>query len=822
MKRIVVIAALAFVSVLASAVPADKTKFLYRQPDGTVITLQRHGDEFYHWTTDGRGRIMQRDKKGFYVASSMSEAVHRANIRKASSMHRSIWSSYDNPPVTNFGDRKVLCIIANFSDSTFVIQNPRDKFEAMLNQSGYNYNSAIGSVRDYYIDNSNGLYRPSFDVYGPVTLTKSSAHYDNYDGEGGSVAEAIMEAYELLKDQININDYDTDNDGNIDMVLFYYPGHNEAEGAGEESIWPHQSTANYGSMGGKNLNRYFCTSELRGSKGNTMCSIGTTCHEFAHSLGLPDFYDTDYKESGGENANTTGQYDLMTSGCYNDLGRRPPYLGAVERNMLGWMEAPQEITESGDYVLESVSQNKAYMSSSKTEGEYFVYEYRSRSGWDSGLTEGGLLVYHIDKSKNKVPGSSLTAYQLWEYTNKINCFNGHPCYYLLESSSGSYVFPGPNGVSSLELTTWDGQSSGLYLSGISNNGSKVSFKANITEGRSVLGMVKDTDGNPMAGVRVVLSKAAYEFQAPSLLKDDIVTTTDNTGCYQFTLPSNYASIAIITASADGYIPISMNLKLSERYTGQDITMVRLGQEIPSAIRRYEPGNAVVSTFQVKDLLLAMKYTSSEVKEYVGGTIRSISFIPYADTYTDAYVTVDFGTQRALTKKVTSLYQKGVMVTVDITADNIKIPSGKDVYIGFGLTGLDETGNEYNILVYPSADGNSGNYWSSNVTAGPSNWGRYNFGENVFYIPAIEAVIGLPLHTDFSMLGVSYIQLENNVPVVYPASGKTVKEVSWTFNGTPVDNPPSVASFSADTVHTYVATIIYYDGTSEKVIYDYVK
>ena len=181
MKRLVTLAAFAFVSVLALAVPADKTKFLYRQPDGTVITLQRHGDEFYHWTTDSQGRILERNKKGFYVASTMSEAAHRANIRRASSMHRGAWSSYDDHPETNFGDRKILCIIANFSDSTFVIQNPRDKFDAMLNQSGYSYNNAIGSVRDYYIENSNGLYRPSFDVYGPVTLSKSSAHYDNYD-----------------------------------------------------------------------------------------------------------------------------------------------------------------------------------------------------------------------------------------------------------------------------------------------------------------------------------------------------------------------------------------------------------------------------------------------------------------------------------------------------------------------------------------------------------------------------------------------------------------------------------------------------------------
>lgn len=818
MKRILTIAFLAFVCVAASAVPADKTKFLYRQPDGTVITLQRHGDEFLHWTTDSRGRIVEKNAEGFYVPSSMAEVQRKAAARASQAPRRAAWSSYDNPPVTNFGDRKILCLIANFTDSTFVIDNPREKFNAMLNSSNYSYNNAIGSVRQYYVDNSNGQYRPSFDVFGPVTLSHSSAYYD---GGGGTVYGAILEAYELLKDQISIGDYDTDGDGDVDMVLFYYPGHNEAEGASEESIWPHQSTANFGMMGDKKFVRYFCTSELRGAKGKVMCSIGTTCHEFAHSLGLPDFYDVDYEKSGGNNENTTGQFDLMTSGCYNDLGRRPPYLNAVERNMLGWMDYPQEIMESGDYTLDPVTQNKAFKSSSMTEGEYFVYEYRTRGGWDSGLTESGLLVYHVDKSGNKVPGSPYTAKQLWENTNSINSYYGHPCFRLLESKSGSYAFPGPGGVSSVSPHSWDGSDTGLFITGISDSGSRASFKVTLTEGRTILGMVKDTAGNPLQGARVVLSKAAYEFQAPSLLKDDIVVTTDASGCYQFTLPSGFASIGILTASLDGYVPLSMNIKISDRFTGQDITMVKLGQEMPYSLSRCNPeSTGYVSDFGVPDLLLAMKYESAELKDYVGGTIRSIGFMAYAETFTDVYVTLDFGSERKLTKKVTDQYRKGELVTVDLSSENLSVPSGKDVYFGFGFTGLDNYEGVYNLLIFKVDAYNNGNYYSTNVTSGPSSWRTYNFGATA-YLPVIQAVVGVALKKDFSQLGVSSIALENQVPVIYPASGKTVKSVSWTLDGAPVANPPSVSTLSAGT-HTYVASLVYYDGTSERVIYDYVK
>lgn len=821
MKRLIISALVSLLSVLALAVPADKTSFLYRQPDGTTILLRRHGDEYYHWTTDSQGRILQKNRKGFYEVSSISEAAHRANIRKASARRRSA-ASYDAPPVTNFGERKILCIIANFSDSTFVIENPRDKFDAMLNRQGYDYNNAIGSVRDYYVENSLGQYKPSFDVYGPVTLSRSSAYYDDYEDAGGSVAEAIMEAYELLKDQINIDDYDTDGDGNIDMVLFYYPGHNEAEGGGEESIWPHQSTWNYGSMGGKNLNRYFCTSELRGSWGSVMCSIGTTCHEFAHSLGLPDFYDTDYEKSGGNNENTTGQYDLMTSGCYNHLGRRPPYLGAMERYLLGWMDFPQEILQSGDYSLGPVSENSAYMSSTMTEGEFFIYEYRTRSGWDTGLTEGGLLVYHVDQSNQKVPGSEFTAKQLWDYTNSINAYYGHPCFSLLESQGGSYVFPGQYHVASLDIVQWDGQSSGLFISGIKESGGKAYFKAAMEEGRSILGVVTDSDGLPVSGARVVLSKAAYEFQAPSLLKDDVVAYTDDSGYYRFNLSSDFASLGILTASADGFVPLSVNLKINDKFTGYDFTMIHIGQEKPFSLRRYntEQG-ASVTDFGIENIALGMKYTSAEMSGYVGGKIASLSFMAYAGTYKDVYVIVDFGSERVLTKKVTSQYLPSTMITVDLASENLSIPAGKDIFFGFGLTGLDISEESYNLIVYKVNDSNNGNLWSSSVTSGPSGWRTYSFGDDLFYIPPIEAVVGMPVKADFSVLGVSYVVLDGNVPSVCVASGKTLKEVTWTLDGKSVGTPPAVTTLTAG-AHTYAATLIYYDGTREKVIYDYVK
>ena len=138
-----------------------------------------------------------------------------------------------------------------------------------------------------------------------MTLSNGYAYYDTH------VARMIVEACNLVADQgVDMTQYDTDNDGRLDNVFVYYAGHNEAEGAASNTIWPHRSVVTTGDrVQGKLIYDYACTSELRGSAGTSMCGIGTFCHEFGHVLGLPDYYDTE--RSG---AYTIGSWDIMCSG----------------------------------------------------------------------------------------------------------------------------------------------------------------------------------------------------------------------------------------------------------------------------------------------------------------------------------------------------------------------------------------------------------------------------------------------------------------------------------------------------------------------------
>ena len=801
-------------SFVATAVPSSREKFLYRQPDGTVLLLQNHGDEFFHWTTDESGRILEKESDGYYRL--VGSELHKARLRRASVIKR--WSSYDRPPVTNFGDRKILCILANFSDSTFVIDNPKDRFSRMLNEVGYSDNGAIGSVRDYYVDNSQGEYRPQFDVYGPVNLSESSAYYDSH-----GPYRAIREAYELLADQIPIDDYDTDGDGAVDMVLFYYPGHNEAEGGGTESIWPHQSSGGFGYLGEKRFNRYFCTSELRGARGSEMCSIGTTCHEFAHSLGLPDFYDTDY-EKNGENS-TTEEFDLMSSGGYNDRGRKPPYLNAVECNMLGWMPDPELLTD-GSYSLPPIRENVAYLIESETEGEYFVLECRDNYKWDGGFRESGLLVYHIDKSSNLVAQSGKTAAQLWN-GNAINAFGGHPCFYLVQAVQDSYyAFPGRSGITTYLPKDWEGSEAGTVLTDIAYNGRQATFNANVSPSgtSSMLGHVYNSAGVPLKGVQVILTESAISF-APSPhglsrhgLSRDVVAVTGDDGRYQFKLSQSDASDQILTVLAEGYVPVSLNLSIDRKFFMQDFILFRHGEGEHEGIRKYDPSLINYSAkFALDCIAVGPRFSAGELSEMgaCGSRVTSVSFLASPSSWDQVYVVIDAGDERLLLKNVTDQFTSGAMVTVDLADEDVVIPEGKDVYIGYGLSGMEP--NSYSINMYGSQKEDTDGTWYSSSFLDGSNWTKRVFGQRYFSF-IVSAEISHPKDMDFSELGLSFIRLTKDGAEVVATTDRTVSTVEWFLDGEAVSTPPARSSLSAGS-HTYMVRLTYYDGTMERVYLD---
>ena len=490
------------------AIPAKRGPIVYTQPDGSKITIMLRGDEFSHSAVDMQGNPLTLDERGFYVRSSASAPIKARKSRAKAESRRKFLRT--NRAGSNIGEKKVLVLLVNFSNKSFKTKNAQQAFHNLLNQEGYSVNGGTGSVRDFYLDNSHGQFSPVFDVYGPYDAPQSSSYYGGSSGTDHS-EECLYDVCVRNNADIDFSQYDNDKDGVVDMILYYFAGYDMAQGA-SGTIWSHQYSVQDTDyfdkeFDGVKLGSYFCTSELNGTSGTTMCAIGTTCHEFAHSLGLPDFYDTDYEKNGESTA--LSYFSTMDSGAYLDDGRTPPYFNIEERIMLGWLDAKdalKPISTPGPMTLDPVNNDVAYYTTTSMDGEYFIYECRDATGWDSELP-GGLLVYHADKSSRKVKiyiqsesGSyvsrNIAASELWsdwESTNAINENASHPCFYVVPAAKqtsltfsisswedlNKMVFPGSANKATYNAKDWNGALSAVTLKNIAFSGGKVSFDVSI-------------------------------------------------------------------------------------------------------------------------------------------------------------------------------------------------------------------------------------------------------------------------------------------------------------------------------------------------------
>lgn len=742
------------------AVPARPYPVRVQQPDGTYITVQKHGDEFHHWSTS-RGKTVKKGNDGFwresfYFAPSPASVLRAKSARK----HRAMKLAGQ---VTT-GTRNFCVILVEFSDVKFTISNPVQAFTDLLNKEGYSENGGTGSAKDYFRENSRGTFTPVFDVYGPVAVDGTMASYGRNNGNGDDVdpAGCFYDALVKAKDQVDFSKYDSDGDGEVDMVLFYYAGYNEAEapeGVNENTIWPHEWSLQEGTgrrrseltFGGKVVDTYACASEFRGYSGGVMCGIATACHEFGHAIGLPDMYDTDYDKN--EYASNPDVFSIMAAGSYNNDGCSPPYLSAVERQMLGWMGAPVEITAAGAKTLAGIQDNAAMSVPSGNDGEFFVLEVRNGQGWDKyiqdlgydyynggyvfGTTAKGLMVYHLDRSDNKVHGSytARSLWEDWESTNAINAYGNHPCFYPFEAVEGAiddYSYSKvPYGgtssvtsVSAMELVSWKERSLGFGLENISLSGTSVSFDVTFDSGRKVAGVISDGKGNAIAGATVSLSepaagtsgakspvkkkalKALRSHTLEKALSEGYTTVTDKDGFFCFTLSDDTPSDLILTVSCDGYDNMQQAVSLESGIIVKKLDLTKSSEEVLE-LRKYTElsWDALGDDVNKGNYMAGVEFTASELAAYAGKKFTSMSVHFFGSSADRVDLFIDMGGKRVLTKNITSSVDwdalaYGELLTVDISSDNIVIEAGKDVIFGYALKNVrdDEYDGTYVVSI----------------------------------------------------------------------------------------------------------------------------
>ena len=762
MKKIVTMTlALVCAAQILSAIPAKPGKFTRTLPNGRTITLQLHGDEFRHWMTDESGQIVKEDKNGNIVPSSMAEvkvhmggadAVNRDRMRRIESTKRMMRKGA--PTRSSDGSIHFPMILVQFPDKKFSVQTTDEKvwdaFNSLANEVGYSTFGGTGSIHDYYVDNTMGQTDFYFDVYGPVTVSRSYKYYgtekqsvvDDYSVE--PAAEALMEAIHIIaaeQGEAVFNPYDNDGDGYVDAVFMYYAGYNEAEGGPSETIWPHEwhvgaydyfFDTHYSEemFGNVCFGTYSCSSELKGGSGRRMCGIGTAVHEFGHALGLPDFYDTNYNKYGDGQCGALFNFSPMCGGSYNNDSRTPASFTIEERMLMGWADGIEPLPSSGDITIPALAtHNFAYKEETANPGEYFVFECRNGEGWDKYVAQG-MVVYHVDKSDNPVfifdgPGTGYqtTAGEVWWNGWDINTNVEHPCYYAVpavdqdnRAFGGDYEyvpFPGSGNVTTYQWQGWDSDNrqSGMFL-GITYQGGQVTMhRENL--GVGFLGTVLDGYGNPVDGVTVSVysaySPARLPLQSKSASAGGPVRIArrvgnplrtvqcDEEGFYKMELEDlDLSGDVTLEVSAPGYLSKIRKISLKSKLVAkEDFRIQRVGESAGGTLKKYdeETGGAILG-YGSEDpgiRMAAIKFTAEELVLFAGRKITRLDFCYYVGRYSSlagAQGVIDFGNTRLLVKDAT-ISEDGNAAYVDLSEEEIRIPENTECCFGYALLGCSE-------------------------------------------------------------------------------------------------------------------------------------
>ncbi|MBO4690616.1 MAG: hypothetical protein J5621_07055 [Paludibacteraceae bacterium] len=378
------------------------------------------------------------------------------------------YGRYQDAP--NKGEVKVLCILAEFSNEKFTMEDPQKEYDHMWNDIGYSY---YGSIHDYYRKNSYERLNIKAKVVGPYKMKRSS----RYDYAEELILDALKEA---AKDKsINWKEFDSNGDKIVDIVHVIC---SSKETFYSKKYWFDNDVKlkdNYYAR------RYFITS--RNS------SMGEVCHELGHVLGAPDFFC-------GNTFLGTGDYDVMG---YNYFGACPPHHNPYTKAYIyGWV-SPEEIeptVKNKKYILKpSHRASSFYRINTPTEGEFFLMEYKDRSANDfnHNVPGSGMLIYHVTNTMT-TGINDLGSLDMSVIANEVN--TSHPLGCYIVNANSIYAQPTSSNTGSYGLrqeewpfgyykhfftaettpsaTSWAGEPTGVDVCFIQKVGGNIEFVVN--------------------------------------------------------------------------------------------------------------------------------------------------------------------------------------------------------------------------------------------------------------------------------------------------------------------------------------------------------
>lgn len=527
-KTLLVFFALLVVVISAEAIQPIHKLFPVKNADGTTIMLYKQGDRHFSFYSTPDNYVVVRNGEGMLCYGMMENgellasavlahdlenrtddekafvASNNLTVRDASFIRFANGKRIANEPqkvggsstsdglgkygtsatgaVPTVGDIKIPVIMVQFTDTKFQESTTIEKLTRFFNEEGYHEDNNLehGSVKDYFVSQSRGLFNPTFDVVALVTLNHGYAYYGQHYGTSSDrrAFDMVKDAVAAAKEQgVDFEQYVSDKTDNVPNVTIYYAGPGEATGGDDNTIWPHEMDLfNYtyystlGNTSSVKFGSYYVGNEIYGTESSTtLMGMGVFCHEFSHAMGLPDFYDPTYSYT---DDSPFGNWSVMDTGPYVNDAYAPVGYTAYERSFMGWLEIP-ELNDSANVTLSDPNNNEAQMAvllrNPDNANEYFIFENRQPGNWYNSSDGSGVLVTRI--SYNSSAWSRNTVNTSQDYKRA-----------MIVTASGRAI------------SSRSTQSSDLFGNGVNNKLTHALYSGSTLEGYELYKILKQPDG----------------------------------------------------------------------------------------------------------------------------------------------------------------------------------------------------------------------------------------------------------------------------------------------------------------------------------------